>query len=824
MGLSSRTYMNQQNIKGPVAILWDIENCSVPSDVCPEDVAGNIRMALRVHPIIQDAAITLFSAYGDFSAFPKRLREGCQRTGVKLVDVPNGRKDAADKAILVDMFLFALDNPPPSTILLITGDVDFSPALHILGQRGYTVILVIPAAMGVSSALTKAGRFVWDWPSVARGDGFVPPKTQISRGSSQVAGYVRGFQINENPDTQNDEETIMDRGIATRNEYAAQTNINQRNSQNHHSRSRSPPSGLNDVPGMPANEEDHPGYINGLKGQLVKLLELSGGCLPLVRVPAEYSKSFGRDLPFGVAEYGVSKLVNLLNKMVDIMTVEGEGEKKYVYLSNAGERHEKVENSNQLVVFPQKDERGKGCEKKTVDTNGCTTKNDEEASSYSGNLQPGIIDVPTMPANEEKSTAWVQLQHRDIINLKGQLVKLLELSEGCLPLGRVHGDYHKIFGQQLCMAEYGVSKLVNLLMKMSDIMTVEGEGNKKYVYLRKANDRHEKVENSNQSTVFPEKDKSKGCEEETVDTSVCTSQNDEADSYSRNPQSGLSNVLTMPANKEEAPGDIISLKGQLVKLLELSEGCLPLVRVPGDYHKIFGQQLCMAEYGVNKLVNLLKKMSDTMTVEGEGEKKCVYLRKGNEVENSNQSTVFPEKDERGNGCEKENVDASVCTAQSDEADSYSRNPQSGLSDVLVMPANKEVAPGDMISLKGQLVKLLELSGGCLTLFRICGEYNKIFGQQLCMAEYGENKLVNLLKKMTDTMTVEGEGQEKHVYLRSANDRLEKVDDSNQLAIFPKIDERSKGCPKETVDIKVCTIPECSSDEFSDDNKSHGWTK
>ncbi|KAK1294013.1 hypothetical protein QJS10_CPA16g00606 [Acorus calamus] len=58
-------------------------------------------------------------SYGDFNAFPRRLREGYQRTGVKLVDVPNGRKDASDKAILVDMFLFALDNQPHSQISLL---------------------------------------------------------------------------------------------------------------------------------------------------------------------------------------------------------------------------------------------------------------------------------------------------------------------------------------------------------------------------------------------------------------------------------------------------------------------------------------------------------------------------------------------------------------------------------------------------------------------------------------------------------------------------------------------------------------------------------
>ncbi|KAG0629155.1 hypothetical protein M758_1G081000 [Ceratodon purpureus] len=156
---------------GPVAILWDIENCPVPVEVNAEDVAGNIRIALREHPHI--GAVTMFSAYGDFNHFPKKVREGCQRTGVNLIDVPNGKKDAADKAILVDMFLFALDNPPPSTIFLVTGDVDFAPALHKLGQRGYVVVLVIPDGVGVSPALRGAGRYVWDWPSLCRGQGLV---------------------------------------------------------------------------------------------------------------------------------------------------------------------------------------------------------------------------------------------------------------------------------------------------------------------------------------------------------------------------------------------------------------------------------------------------------------------------------------------------------------------------------------------------------------------------------------------------------------------------------------------------------------------------
>lgn len=158
---------------GPIAIFWDIENCSIPKNVRPEDVALNIRNTLQSNGAV-NGPVTCFSAYGDFNAFPPRIRQGCQRTGIKLIDVPSGKKDAADKAILMDMFLFALDNKPPSTILLISGDVDFAPALHVLGQRGYTIILVIPSRNGVSSALCNAGKFVWDWNSVIRGESFVP--------------------------------------------------------------------------------------------------------------------------------------------------------------------------------------------------------------------------------------------------------------------------------------------------------------------------------------------------------------------------------------------------------------------------------------------------------------------------------------------------------------------------------------------------------------------------------------------------------------------------------------------------------------------------
>ncbi|CAI9786316.1 unnamed protein product [Fraxinus pennsylvanica] len=145
-----------------VVILWGIENCPKPRNVRLENVAGNIELALGAHPAI-NGPVKKLSAYGDFSSSPRRLTEAYHRTGVNLVNVPNGRKDVADKAILVDMFLFALDYRRPATILLILGDIDFAPALHTLRHRGYTIIVAIPSWVKVSSTMRNAGNYLWDW-------------------------------------------------------------------------------------------------------------------------------------------------------------------------------------------------------------------------------------------------------------------------------------------------------------------------------------------------------------------------------------------------------------------------------------------------------------------------------------------------------------------------------------------------------------------------------------------------------------------------------------------------------------------------------------
>ncbi|GJT75428.1 endonuclease [Tanacetum coccineum] len=405
--LTSGSMEQSRNVsESQIAILWDMENCPVPSDVRPEDVAGNIRMALRLHPVIK-GAVNMFSAYGDFNGFPRRLREGCQRTGVKLTDVPNGRKDAADKAILVDMFLFALDNPPPSIIMLISGDVDFSLALHVLGQRGYTVILVIPSGVGVSSALSNAGSYVWDWSSVVRGVGFVPPVP-----SARARPMVQ-------PDAgANEEEAIVYRGTSMESQSSSEQNSN-------------------DVMWV------QPGDLNGLKGQFLKLLESSGGQIPLGRLPSDYQKIFGR--PLYVSEYGTLKLVNLLKKMSDVICVEGQGQKKLVLLKKC---------STQTIV--KHDRKGKGVQEENT---GVARGSSDEFSED---------EIIVFEQRDERSTEILS-------QFRYELQEILVCYSCRIFLSRFEAIYQQRYKRPLDCRKFGVNKLEELFEKLKEVVELHEE-------------------------------------------------------------------------------------------------------------------------------------------------------------------------------------------------------------------------------------------------------------------------------------------------------------------------------------------------------------
>ncbi|KAJ3673099.1 hypothetical protein LUZ60_006473 [Juncus effusus] len=501
--LPSSSSSSSSSPSGPVAILWDMENCPTPSSVLPEDVSSNIRSAIRSHPSL--SSVSLFSAFGDFNGFPRRLREGCQRTGVKLVDVPNGRKDAADKAILVDMFLFALDNKPPCSIVLISGDVDFAPALHILGQRGYTIVLVVPSSVAVSTALCSAGQFVWDWAAMASGKGLVVPKSFNSRGSGAGTGTgsppkgfnYRGIGIGsgsppknfgsrgtgigsgsvtvpvpalpvlvpevsrrfasrfslDDDDERDEEETIVYRG-SDKEEFCSRS-VTYEGQFGNSSSMRAQSVQLELVEGPDREDQDkwwvRPGDFNGLKGQLVRLLELQGGTVPLVKVPSEYHRLYGRHLYMN--EYGAVKLVHLFSKMSDAFIVIGKGKKKTICLRNTCD----ATNMKMCVRTPIILKRGEKIEEKVV----CSS---EESSEEERNQNGDEFEELIEGFKRELQELWVCVGYP--IEFEG-----------------FEGLYLQKYKKRIEYCKFGVSGLEELVEKVPDVveLIVDDETKNKFL-------------------------------------------------------------------------------------------------------------------------------------------------------------------------------------------------------------------------------------------------------------------------------------------------------------------------------------------------------
>ncbi|XP_068659417.1 uncharacterized protein [Aristolochia californica] len=146
------------------SVWWDIENCHVPKGCDLHAIAQNISMALE--NMDYRGPLTI-SAYGDTCKIPAAVQQALSSTGIALNHVPAGVKDASDKKILVEMLFWAVDNPAPANYLLISGDRDFSNALHQLRLRRYNILLAQP--QNVSAPLVAAAKNVWLWTNLVAG-------------------------------------------------------------------------------------------------------------------------------------------------------------------------------------------------------------------------------------------------------------------------------------------------------------------------------------------------------------------------------------------------------------------------------------------------------------------------------------------------------------------------------------------------------------------------------------------------------------------------------------------------------------------------------
>ncbi|XP_076937154.1 uncharacterized protein LOC143604617 [Bidens hawaiensis] len=176
--------VEEQHAKAKISVWWDIANSPVPKACEPHLIAQNITCALVN---INYCGPVSISAYGDTSAIPASVQQALNSTGIALNHVTPGAKDASDKKILVDMLFWAVDNPAPANCLLISGDGEFSNAMHQLRMRKYNILLAQPQMASVS--LASAAKSVWRWTTLLAGG---PPLTD-----QELADNVSHTRVSE---------------------------------------------------------------------------------------------------------------------------------------------------------------------------------------------------------------------------------------------------------------------------------------------------------------------------------------------------------------------------------------------------------------------------------------------------------------------------------------------------------------------------------------------------------------------------------------------------------------------------------------------------
>ncbi|KAJ3182694.1 hypothetical protein HDU87_008033 [Geranomyces variabilis] len=150
-----------------VAVFWEFQDGCLTGHA-PTTVVNAIRNAVR--PLGQ---LVQFRAYvaGPANLVPvaeetMKAQSELSLSGVSLISCPlRGRKKTADAMIVSDVFTFALDNPAPAAVVLISNDGDFSYALSLLNGRGYTIGLICSEETP-SSVLQSSATAVISWADI----------------------------------------------------------------------------------------------------------------------------------------------------------------------------------------------------------------------------------------------------------------------------------------------------------------------------------------------------------------------------------------------------------------------------------------------------------------------------------------------------------------------------------------------------------------------------------------------------------------------------------------------------------------------------------
>ena len=129
-----------ERANAPMAVFWDLENMPIPTNSSGRDVTSRLKKILSPY-----GNLVQFRAYASIglNLIPQQKRSDLQLSGCHLVDCPhNGRKEVADKMIIVDAMQFAYTHPTGATLCFITQDVDYAYLLAVLQRPNWRTIVI----------------------------------------------------------------------------------------------------------------------------------------------------------------------------------------------------------------------------------------------------------------------------------------------------------------------------------------------------------------------------------------------------------------------------------------------------------------------------------------------------------------------------------------------------------------------------------------------------------------------------------------------------------------------------------------------------------
>lgn len=175
---------------GFVSVFWDIENCAVPTNVSAYAIVKKVRD--RFYKQLREAD---FVVACDILNMKAKVTEELNNAHVTVIHVSTERKNSADEKLRVRLRRFADQHQlSGSTIVLISGDVDFAAELHEMRYHNLIHVVLVhndqarKELVDVANESYRYSSFVEDLkPKGSTSGGGPDPAMAACKGSSKKA-------------------------------------------------------------------------------------------------------------------------------------------------------------------------------------------------------------------------------------------------------------------------------------------------------------------------------------------------------------------------------------------------------------------------------------------------------------------------------------------------------------------------------------------------------------------------------------------------------------------------------------------------------------